>query len=69
LGLPAELPHDELQEEQCGFACLFVGRKLFWIPRSSSPPNGAIGEDDVHAVFVSKLGQLHVQAVAAEMRG
>jgi len=38
--------------------------KLPWMPFSSSPPNGAIGEDHVHPVALAEVGELETKGVA-----
>ncbi len=63
-GLPAQLAHDELEEEQRGLGGLLVLGEVALDAALLLAAEGRVGEDDVHAVLVADLGELRGEGVA-----
>ena len=62
--LLAQLPHDELQEEQRGFRRLFVFGEIALDALLLLAAEGRVGEDHVHAVALADVGELVAERVA-----
>ena len=57
-------PHDELEKEQCGFGGLSILRKVGLDTLLFLAAEGRVGEDDVHAFFLTDLGEFVAECVA-----
>ena len=60
----AQLPHNELQEEQRGFGGLFVFGEIALDAFLLLATERRVGEDDVHAVAFADVGQLVAEGIA-----
>jgi len=63
-GRAPELAHDELEEEQRGLGGLLVGGEVVEDTALLLAAEGRVCEDDIHAVVVADLGDLHGEGVA-----
>jgi hypothetical protein len=60
----AQLPHDELQEQQRGFGGLFVFGEIALDALLLLAAEGRVGEDHVHALAFADVGELEAEGVA-----
>ena len=60
----AQLPHDELQEQQRGFGGLLVFGEIALDAFLLLAAEGRVGEDHIHAVALADVGELEAQGVA-----
>ena len=70
VGSSAQLPHDELQEEQRRLGGLLVLGEVALDALLLLAAEGRVGEDHVHPVLLADLGELEAQGVAGvDLRG
>jgi hypothetical protein len=60
----AQLPHDELQEQQRGLRRLFVFREIALDAFLLLAPEGRVGENHIHAVALADVSELEAEGVA-----